>query len=339
MLRSRGANRVEKGVRVTRQRRRASRGRPWVFGGASHRFGIVALGATVVVLAGAGLTYASTRVFGHNQVGTEYADGIQVSDDQIIKPLGDRLLTQFGKFMGSTVSPDGRFLAATSADKSVVLQIFDLSSYKLIWTVGTASAVNQKLTDGTVGQEGPTYSPDGKLLWLPQQDGLTRFPVNADGTLGTPTRFSLPTVGSHLSGNNRSPVPNSALVGQIKYSPDGSTLYAALNGQNTVIALDPSTGVVEHTWNVGIAPRELAFARGKLYVSDEGGRQAQAGDTTMDSYGTQVPANTYLGTSTTGEVSVIDPANPSAPVDPSPSACTRRRCIQMATRCLSPTQQ
>ena len=53
---------------------------------------------------------------------------------------------------------------------------------------------------------------------------------------------------------------------------------------------------------------------GKLYVSDEGGRQAQPGDTTMDSYGTQVPANGYLGTSTTGAVSVIDPANPSAAV-------------------------
>ena len=41
--------------------------------------------------------------------------------------------------MGSTVSPDGRFLAATSTDKGVDLQIFDLSSYKLIWTVGTTS--------------------------------------------------------------------------------------------------------------------------------------------------------------------------------------------------------
>ena len=208
-----------------------------------------------MVLAGAGATYASTVGFGDNQVGTQYAKGIQVSDDQIIKPLGDRLLTQFGKFMGSTVSPDGRFLAATSADKSVSLQIFDLSSYKLIWTVGTASAVNQTLTDGTVGQEGPTYSPDGKFLWLPEQDALSRFPVNADGTLGTPTRFSLPTVGSHPSGNGATPTPNSALVGQTKYSPDGSTLYAALNGQNTVVALDPNTGTVKHTWNVGIAPR------------------------------------------------------------------------------------
>ena len=91
-----------------------------------------------------------------------------MSDDQVIKPIGDRLVTKYGKFMGSTVSPDGRFLAATSADKSVVLQVFDLSNYKLIWTVGSASAVNQKLTDGTVGQEGPTYSPDGRFLWLSQ---------------------------------------------------------------------------------------------------------------------------------------------------------------------------
>jgi YVTN family beta-propeller protein len=237
-------------------------------------------------------------VFGHNQVGTQYRNGIQVSDDQIIKPIGDRLLTQFGKFMGSTISPDGRFLAATSTDKSVVLQIFDLSSYRLIWTVGSASGVNQKLSDGTVGQEGPTYSPDGKFLWLPEQNGLSRFPVNPDGTLGTPTAVSIPKVNGH-----------SALVGQTRYSPDGSTLYAAINGQNTVVALDATTGSVKQTWNVGLAPRELAFVGSKLYVTDEGGRPAQTGDTTMGSYGTQVPADGYLGTSTTGIVSVIDTAN------------------------------
>jgi YVTN family beta-propeller protein len=229
------------------------------------------------------------------------------------------------KFFGDVVALDGvdldvapgqihGIVGPNGAGKPVVLQIFDLSSYRLIWTVGSASGVNQSLPDGTVGQEGPTYSPDGKFLWLPEQDAISRFPVNPGGTLGTPTRFSLPRVGTHLSGNSRTPTPNSALVGQITYSPDGSTLYAALNGQNTVAALDPSTGALEHTWNVGIAPRELAFAGGKLYVSDEGGRQARAGDTTMDSYGTPVPANGYLGTSTTGEVSVIDPANPSAAV-------------------------
>src|SRR5262245_8266237 len=301
-------------MQVTRQRREVSRVRLGLPSWAGRRLRIV-VGCTAALLAlGGGMAFGSTVVFGDNQVGTQYRNGIQVSDDQIINPIGDRLVTQFGKFMGSTVSPDGRFLAATSADKPVVLQIFDLQSYKLIWTVGNVSGVNQTLSDGTVGQEGPAYSPDGKFLWLPEQDAVTRFAVNADGSLGTPTRFPLPKVGSHLSGNDRTPTPNSALVGQIKYSPDGSTVYAALNGQNSVVALDPTTGAVKQTWNVGTAPRELAFVGNTLYVSDEGGRPAQAGETTMDSYGTNVPANGYLGTSTTGAVSVIDTANPSAAV-------------------------
>src|SRR5690349_21509171 len=101
MPRSRAAGRVEAGLHVARQRRRASRSRLRVFGGASQRLRVVAPGATALILTGARLTYATTRVFGDNQVGTEYAKGIQVSDDQIIRPLGDRLLTQFGKFMGS----------------------------------------------------------------------------------------------------------------------------------------------------------------------------------------------------------------------------------------------
>ncbi|MEA2478176.1 MAG: hypothetical protein QOJ07_98, partial [Thermoleophilaceae bacterium] len=290
-------------MQVTRQRRGVSRGRRGLFGGTGHRSRIVALGATAGVLAVAGVTYASTEVFGHNHVGTEYANGIQVSDDQVIKPFGERLLTKAGKFMGSTISPDGRFLAATSTDRSVVLQIFDLTSYKLLWTVGTASGVNQRLTNSSVGQEGPTYSPNGKVLWLPQQNGLTRFAVNKDGTLGAPTTVSIAAVNGH-----------SALVGQSTYSPDKSILYAAINGQNTVVSLDPNTGAIQHTWSVGIAPRELTFVGKKLYVSDEGGRQAHPGEPTMDSYGAAVPADGYRGTSTTGAVSVINTADPTAAV-------------------------
>src|SRR3954469_25721602 len=123
-------------MQVTRRRRGASKVR---LGGTGPRRRIVAAGATAVVLAGAGVTYASTVGFGQNQVGTQYANGIQVSGEQSIQPLGERSLTQFGKLMGSTVSPNGRFLAATSADRSVVLQIFDLSTFRVMWTVGSAA--------------------------------------------------------------------------------------------------------------------------------------------------------------------------------------------------------
>ena len=175
-------------MQVTRQRRTAHAGRPNRRSrGSSRRH-------RAIVLSGAGVAYGSTTQFAHHQVGTQYKDGLQVSDDQVLAPLGDRLATKFGKFMASTPSADGHYLAVTSTDKSVVLQVFDLQTYRLVYTVGSATFANQKITDGTVGQGGPAWSPDGKALWLPQANGLTRFPVHADGTLGTPMTVTLPTV-------------------------------------------------------------------------------------------------------------------------------------------------
>src|ERR1700733_7392070 len=115
-------------MQVTRQRRKVSRARRGLPNWADRRLRIVVACTTAFLAIGGGIAFGTTTGFGDNQVGTQYRNGIQVSDDQIINPIGDRLLTQFGKFMGSTVSPDGHFLAATSTDKSVVLQIFDLST-------------------------------------------------------------------------------------------------------------------------------------------------------------------------------------------------------------------
>jgi len=287
-------------MHVTRQRRRdpGVRGLP---GGRRTR--IIAAGATALALLGSGVAYGTTVGFGQQQVGSEYADGLQISSNQILKPLGDRLMTPYGKFMGSTVSPDGRFLAATANDRGVSLQIFDLDSYQLIWRGGTASGVNLRLSDNTVGQESPLYSPNGDFLFMPNATGITRFPVNADGSLSAGTKISIPTV------NGRQ-----ALTAGMAYSPDGSTLYAAVNGQNRVVAIDPTAGTIKQSWDVGIAPRQLKFVGGQLYVSDEGGRMAKPGEDTIESYGTQVPADPYLGTSTTGVLSVIDTGNAAAPV-------------------------
>ncbi|MFG3691195.1 bifunctional YncE family protein/alkaline phosphatase family protein [Micromonospora sp. NPDC047740] len=267
--------------------------------------GLVAGGVALAVTITGGVAYGSTRGFGKNLVGEEYTDGLQISSNQIIKPLGERLVTNYGKFMGSTISPDGRFLAATANDRSISLQIFDLETYQLIFRAGTASGANLRPSDNTVGQESPLYSPDGKFLFMPNATGITRFPVNADGTLAAGTKIAIP----NLTGPTRQ-----ALTAGMTFSPDGSTLYAAVNGQNTVVAIDPVAGTIKATYPVGIAPRQLKFVGTKLYVSDEGGRLAQPGEDTIKSYGTNVPADPVLGTSTTGVLSVIDTANAAAPI-------------------------
>ena len=58
----------------------------------------------------------------------------------------------------------------------------------------------------------------------------------------------------------------------------------------------------------------------------------------MDSYGTAVPADGYLGTSTTGAVSVIDTADPSAAVGSIPVGLHPTAMYRAATRCSSPTR-
>ncbi|UUL76350.1 hypothetical protein NG819_00030 [Pseudarthrobacter sp. Fe7] len=171
---------------------------------------IVAAGCTLAVLGGAGIAAASTIPFGQQQVGSQDDKGEQIASNQVIKPIGDRLMTPFGKIMGSTVSPDGRYLVGTSADRSVDLQVFDLATYKPVAAAGTLAATSfataagnagyanmayQHITDGSVGQEGPVFSPDGKFLYEPVATGVVRYPFNPDGSLGAGTKISIPTAG------------------------------------------------------------------------------------------------------------------------------------------------
>ncbi|MFF9323550.1 alkaline phosphatase family protein [Streptomyces sp. NPDC014776] len=289
-------------MQVTRRRRRVEKDPS---GPLARRIGrripLVTAGTTALAVVAAGVAYAQTHQFGTDQVGQTTDRGQVISSDQYIAPYGDRLVLNDGKIMSSTVSPDGSHLAAAVTDGGSALALVDLKNFKVQQVVGTAATSSPRLKSNSVGQEGPTYSPDGKQLWLGQTDGYTRFTVNADGTVTDPTTVAIPADGT-----------KHALVGEAVFSADGSTVYAAVNGQNRVVALDAATGAIQQSWAVGNAPRDLVRVGDKLYVSNEGGRPAKPGETTMNSYGTQVPADPDTGATTTGTVSVIDLAHPSA---------------------------
>ncbi|WP_030182442.1 alkaline phosphatase family protein [Streptomyces sp. NRRL S-813] len=286
-------------MQVTRQRRSAE---THVLGRRIGRRSTLTAAATAVVLATtAGIGYASTHQFGTDQVGQTTDKGQVISSDQYIAPYGDRLVINNGKIMSSSVSPDGTHMAASVTDGGAALAIVDVKSWKVQQVVGTAASSTPRLSSNSVGQEGPTYSPDGKQLWLGQTDGYTKFTVNPDGTVSNPTSITIPADGS-----------KHALVGEAVFSSDGSTVYSAVNGQNRVVAIDTATGAIKQSWSVGNAPRDMVQVGNRLYVSNEGGRPAKPGETTINSYGTQVPADPKTGATTTGTVSVIDLANPEA---------------------------
>ncbi|WP_406636846.1 bifunctional YncE family protein/alkaline phosphatase family protein [Amycolatopsis sp. WGS_07] len=288
-------------MQVTRRRRRGGKS---VQRG-SRRLRFVTAGATAVALvaAGSGIGLASTKQFGTDQVGQETENGLTISSDQYLKPIGERLVVPNGKIMSSAVSPDGSHLAALTADGGIALTIVDLKSWKVQQLVGKDKKADLQLPGNDVGQEGPSYSPDGKTLWLGQIDGYRKFDVKPDGTVANPTWVAIPADGAK----------HSLAAGAI-FSPDGSTVYSAVNGQNRVVAIDAASGQIKQSWTVGNAPRALVQIGNRIYVSNEGGRAAKPGDTTINSYGTDIVADPKTAAATTGTVSVIDLANPAAPV-------------------------
>ncbi|MGW2034158.1 alkaline phosphatase family protein [Streptomyces sp. NPDC001356] len=290
-------------MQITRRRRQAEKKYYDLLGRrVSRRATLVTACITTAALA-TGTAVAQTRQFGSEQVGQVTDKGQVVSADQYIDPYGDRLVIDDGKIMSSTVSPDGSHLVASVTDGDASLVVVDLATGQIKQRVGTNAADDLRISSNAVGQEGPTYSPDGKQLWLGQLDGYTKFTVNPDGTLANPVAVKIPADGS-----------KQALAAAAVFSADGSTVYAAVNGQNRVVAIDAATGTVKQSWTVGNAPRGMARVGDKLYVSNEGGRPAKAGESTLNSYGTQVPADPKTGATTTGTVSVIDLADPSAAV-------------------------
>ncbi|MFD8594435.1 alkaline phosphatase family protein [Kitasatospora sp. NPDC059646] len=294
-------------MQVTRRRVRDGQGAAGLPGAStarrrSRRRTLVTAAATAVVLAaGAGVGFAQTDPFGTNRVGQVYDRGELVSSNQYLAPYGERLVIDNGKIMSSAVSPDGTHLAASITDGGAALAIVDVKNWKVQQVVGSAASSVPRIGSNGVGQEGPTYSPDGRQLWLGQPDGWTRFDVNPDGSVANPKTVRIAKSGAQQ-----------ALVAGLVFAADGATAYAAVNGQNRVVAIDTAAGTVQQSWTVGNAPRGLALAGGKLYVSNEGGRPAQPGESTLNSYGTQVPADPDTGATTTGTVSVIDLANPAA---------------------------
>jgi YVTN family beta-propeller protein len=290
-------------VQVIRQRRISEKKQVNLFGRHVGRRALLVTTGIAVALGVTGTAVASTYQFGTQQVGQTTANGQVISSDQYIKPYGSRTVINDGKIMSSAVSPDGTHLAASVTDGDASLVVMDLATGQVKQKVGTNAADDLRIGSGAVGQEGPTYSPDGKQLWLGQANGYTRFTVNADGTLSAPTAVPIAADGA-----------KQALVGAAVFSADGSTVYSAVNGQNKVVAIDTATGTIKQSWSVGTAPRGIALVGGTLYVSNEGGRPAKAGDTTINSYGTDVVANPKTGASTTGTVSVINTADPSAAV-------------------------
>src|SRR5208282_5532987 len=118
-----------------------------------------------------------------------------------------------------------------------------------------------------------TFSPDGSRIYLANVNGdLKVFGVGKDEKVSPLFSIALPPANAPLRAEE--------IPAGIAVSADGKKIYVALNLSNRLAELDAATGRVLRIWDVGVAPFDVALAGKKIYVSNWGGRQPEAGSVT-----------------------------------------------------------
>jgi YVTN family beta-propeller protein len=254
---------------------------------------LVITAACTAVVMGAGVTYAAGG-FGNTPLGSktmgQQADGSYLTQtNQFVTPVGD-VIKESGRPFGLTLSPDGKTAAALNNGGATtgLVTVFDLVNNKMLQQTGSGSKANG----------GIVYSPDGKHLWAAQPGKLSRFDVAADGTLSNQVNVNLPGV------SGRQAVPAG-----LGWAPNGTDLLVTLSANNTLGVVDTNTNTVVKQIPVGNVPNSVVVIDGKAYVSNQGGRPAQPGDKTDNSYGTPIVTNNNMAVPSTGTVSEVDLAS------------------------------
>jgi YVTN family beta-propeller protein len=289
----------------------------------------VLLAAVVGFLAVVGGATAGVFAFAYNpfsndQVGQMYANGVLLPTNQWVSPLGTRFFSDDARIITSSISPDGKYLAAlTWKDYDTTLTLLNLETgtsqaYPLYNGFELPSSAPDRYAneDGTVSTDGPLWSADGSTVWVPQTDYLVKFSV--DESAGTATQQDA----IWLCGQGATPaeagpgcdtygpgVANGSYIpAGMALSPDGSKLYVAFNGANTLGVIDTSTDTLLEQIPVGNAPRQVVLSAdgNTAYVSNEGGRPANKADFTNLSDGTPIVSSRVTGAAITGTVSVVD---------------------------------
>jgi YVTN family beta-propeller protein len=236
---------------------------------------------------------AGRDIFGNSEIThRQTSQGILVSTNQWVNTIGRRFTPNLEEMVTtSAISPDGKTMALTGwsdGTSGPTLTIVDVATGKVL------QRINGVLT--APAHDPLLYTPDGKTLWVPQPSSVLRFAVNADGTLNPAPVASVAIPGVH----------GPALASGMALSADGSQLFVALNGNNTLGMITTATNQLINQVPVGNAPRQVVVVSDHAFVSDEGGRPAQGGDFTDQSDGTAIVADPVTAAATTGTVSVVD---------------------------------
>jgi YVTN family beta-propeller protein len=230
-----------------------------------------------------------------------------VSDGQIITPAGTQVdlgIRVRAKAIAVNPTVSTHTAAVLTLGASEAVEIFDTQ---------TGAVLQDYITfgqDSSGSYSGIAYSADGKYLVFSQDSSnVTIAKVTPEGLLEDDVQVSVPPNNSFITCFPNSPpasygnpcgsfyTPSTSYPGGLALSKDGKSAYALLNQNDTLTKIDLTvTPPVQGTQiRVGNAPH-----------SNEGGRAATEADFQINSAGTEIVADPFVGAAITGTVSVVD---------------------------------
>ncbi len=269
-------------MRVTRKRIVSRVGRPLS--------SVKLVRAGMVVFAFAGMAVIAQQV-AVRLVGRQVDGSVLLSTNQSITPAG-RQVEFDGRANAMALSPDLKTAAILNGNAQAIVLI-DLEA-------GKVRQVFDKV-GGSASYDGILYSSDGKKLYASQTGRIVIAGVQADGTLALEKLIEVPRTTAYFPGTSPSSYP-----GGLALSEDGNTLYVALSRNNALGLLDLNSSRWTAQIPVGNAPHAVIVDGNTAYVSNQGGRPAKVGDSTVNSSGTNIVADKTSGFANTGTVSVVN---------------------------------
>ncbi len=264
------------------------------------------------------LICVSNVVWGQQEAGSDTERVGRVSEsrsvtpvNQVLTPLGTQVDLPGMRPQAVALSPDGRLLVVTG--KTAELVVIDAETGVVRQRVGLPSEsaltpadepVSENIlkpdTEGQLSYTGLVFAPAGDRIYLSNVAGSIKvFVVTPDGQVKPSHSWPLPPA--------RAPRREAEIPSGLAVSSDGQRLYVCANLSNRLLELATEDGRVVRTFDVGVAPYDVALTGNKAYVSNWGGRRPGPDDLTGPAgRGTVVRVDPVRHIASEGSVSVID---------------------------------
>lgn len=207
-------------------------------------------------------------------------DHVVVPVNQVLSPAGRQVELPGLRPQVLALSPDGKLLATSGKTHELILidpatgairQRVALPSERArdVAAETVSARILEPDKEGQASYTGLVFSPDGRRIFLANVNGsLKVFGVGTDHRVRGLQTIPIPKTGLSYRTND---IPSGLAI-----SPDGRRLYVALNVSNRLLELDATTGQPLRIFDVGTAPYAVVLAGRKAYVSNWGGRRADA---------------------------------------------------------------